>query len=213
MEFAETLETESISNDSNDLTQSQFLTSVGLFEGGLLAVAFLAGWFLDCSPTATLTWSMNDFGLGLLATVPMLLFLAICVLSRSAAMIKIRTFQRDTIGPLLNECRWYDIVLLALLAGVCEEALFRGFLFLWLVRFNSVLAVLISNLAFGAAHAVTAMYGILAAFMGLYLTALLAVDPTPNLLIPMTAHTVYDIAAFGMVIRDYRRREKVSNDS
>jgi len=181
---------------------------VGLFEGGLLAVAFLAGWFLDCSPTATLTWSLDDFGLGLLATVPMLILLAICVLSRSAEMVKIRNFQRDTIGPLLADCHWYDIVLLALLAGICEEALFRGFLFLWLARFNSVLAVLISNLAFGAAHAVTPLYGILAAFMGLYLTALLALDSTPNLLIPMTAHTVYDIAALGLVIWDYRRWER-----
>ena len=171
-------------------------------------MAFAGGWFLDCSPTATLNWSLEDFGLGLLATVPMLIVLAICVLSRSTAMEKIRRFQRETVGPLLDDCHWYDIVLLALLAGVCEEALFRGFLFLWLVRFNAVLAVLISNLAFGAAHAATALYGILAAFLGLYLTALLAVDPTPNLLIPITAHTVYDIVAFRLVLRDYRRQER-----
>ena len=70
-------------------------------------------------------------------------------------MKRIRAFQRHTVGHLLDECRWYDIVLLALLAGVCEEVLFRGFLFLWLVRFNSIIAVLISNLAFGVAHAAT----------------------------------------------------------
>lgn len=186
---------------------------MGLFEGGLLALAFAGGWLLDCSPTATLTWSLEDLGLGLLATVPMVLLLAVLVLSKSAAMVRIREFQRDAIGPLLIKCRWYDIVLLALLAGICEETLFRGFLFLWLAGFNSVLAVLISNLAFGAAHAVTALYGILAAFMGLYLTALLAVDPTPNLLIPITAHTVYDIVAFGLVIRDYRHWEASSQDS
>ena len=197
-----------ISNDSEGLGHSQFLTSVALFEGGLLAIAFLGGWFFDCPPTATLNWSLEDFGLGLLATVPMLVVLAICALSRSKAMKKIRDFQRDTVGHLLDECRWYDIALLAVLAGVCEEVLFRGFLYLWLVRFNSVIAVLISNLAFGAAHAATAMYGILAAFMGLYLTALIAVDPTPNLLIPVTAHAVYDIAAFAVVLYDYRKQDR-----
>ncbi len=197
-----------ISNDSEELSHSQFLISVGIFEGALLAVAFLGGWIVDCPATATLSWSVEDFGLGLLATVPMLAMLAICVMSQSEAMKKVRAFQRDTVGHLLDECRWYDIVLLALLAGVCEEILFRGFLYLWLARFNSVLAVLISNLAFGAAHAATPLYFILAAFLGLYLTALIAVDPTPNLLIPITAHTVYDIAAFAVVLYDYRKQQR-----
>lgn len=196
-----------ISNDSEELSHSQFLISVGLFEGALLAVAFFGGWILDCPATATLNWSLEDFGLGLLATVPMLAMLAICVMSQSEAMKNVRAFQRDTVGHLLDECRWYDIVLLALLAGVCEEILFRGFLYLWLARFNSIIAVLISNLAFGAAHAATQLYFILAAFLGLYLTALIAVDPTPNLLIPITAHTVYDIAAFAVVLCDYRKQE------
>lgn len=196
-----------ISKDSDGLSHSQFLTTVALFEGGLLAAAFLGGWLIGRPPTATLTWSLDDFGLGLLATVPMLVVLTICVVSKSEAMKRIRTFQRDTIGHLLDECHWYDIALLALLAGVCEEVLFRGFLFLWLAPLNMVLAVLISNLAFGAAHAATAMYGILAAFMGLYLTALIAVDPTPNLLIPITAHAVYDVAAFLLVLYDYRQQQ------
>ena len=194
-----------ISNEPEELTHSQFLTSVGIFEGALLAVAFLGGWIFDCPATATLSWSLQDLGLGLLATVPMLVMLVICLMSQSEAMKKVRAFQRETVGHLLDECRWYDIVLLALLAGVCEEVLFRGFLYLWLARFNSVLAVLISNLAFGAAHAATQLYFILAAFLGLYLTALIAVDPTPNLLIPITAHTVYDIAAFAAVLYDYRK--------
>ncbi len=196
-----------ISNDTEGLSHSQFLTMVALFEGGLLAAAFLGGWIADCPPTATLHWSLEDFGLGLLATVPMLVMLAICALSRSQAMLKVRAFQRDTVGHLLDQCHWYDIVLLALLAGVCEEVLFRGFLYLWLARFNPFIAVLLSNLAFGAAHAATQLYFFLAAFLGLYLTALIAVDPSPNLLIPITAHTIYDIAAFSLVLHDYRHQK------
>jgi len=188
------------------MTQSQFLTSAGTFEGAVLFVAFVGGWLTGVNPTAKLSWSMTDFGIGLLATGPMLILLAICVLSRSKGIVQVREFVRDSIGPYLSECRWYDIVLLAMLAGICEEAFFRGFLFLWIQQWNPVLAVMITNLLFGLAHAVTAVYAMLAAFLGLYLTALMAADPTPNLLIPITAHSFYDLIAFMVVIRDYRNQ-------
>ena len=195
-----------MNSDQPPLTPIQFLTSAGLFEGGILLAAFAGGWLTGVDPTAKLFWSLDDFGLGLLATGPMLILLAICVLSRSQGMQQIRVFLRDSVGPLLSDCHWYDIVLLSLLAGICEEAFFRGFLFLWIQPWNLVLAVLITNLLFGLAHAVTPMYTLIAAFLGIYLTATIAVDPSPNLLIPMTAHAVYDLVAFGVVIRDYRLR-------
>ena len=192
-------------SDRSGMTHSQFLTSAAVFEGGMLLVAFIGGWLTGIDPTAQLSWSSEDFGLGLLATGPMLILLVVCMISRAKGMRQVREFLRDSIGPLLSDCRWYDIVLLALLAGVCEEAFFRGFLFLWIQPWNLMLAVVITNVLFGLAHAVTAMYALLAAFMGIYLTALIAADPTPNLLIPITAHAVYDLIAFFVVIRDYRR--------
>jgi len=190
------------------MTQSQFLMSAGIFEGAILFVAFVGGWVTGVSPTAKLTWSLRDFGLGVLATGPMLILLVLCLLSRSRGIVQVREFVRDTVGPFLSECHWYDIVLLALLAGVCEEAFFRGFLYLWIQEWNPVLAVMITNLLFGLAHAATAVYALLAAFLGLYLTALIAADPTPNLLIPITAHSLYDLIAFVVVIRDYRNHTK-----
>lgn len=141
-----------------------------------------------------------------MATGPMLIFLLVCFLSRSNAMLQVRSFLRSSIGPYLSACRWIDLVLLAMLAGICEEIFFRGFLFLWIHPWNAVLAVLITNVLFGLAHAVTPLYAMLAAFLGLYLTALVAVDPTPNLLIPITAHSLYDLIAFTAVIWDYRRQ-------
>jgi membrane protease YdiL (CAAX protease family) len=175
-----------------------------MFEGAILAAAFLGGWLTGFNPTAKLFWSTRDFGFGILATAPMLLLLLICFLSRSKGILQVRTFVRDSIGPYLSESRWIDIVLLALLAGICEEAFFRGFLYLWIEHFNPFLAVLVTNLLFGLAHAVTPVYLLLAAFLGLYLTALIAADPTPNLLIPITAHSLYDLIAFIVVIWDYR---------
>lgn len=195
-----------MSDNTPSMTQQQFLMGAGVFEGAILFVAFVGGWLTGFHPTAKLYWSAQDFGLGVLATGPMLIMLLICFLSRSKGMLQVREFVRETIGPYLSESRWIDIVLLALLAGVCEEAFFRGFLFLWIQEWNQVLAVLITNLLFGLAHAVTPVYVMLAAFLGLYLTALMAADPTPNLLIPITAHSLYDLIAFIVVIWDYRRQ-------
>ena len=192
------------------MTQSQFLTSAGILEGAILVVAFGGGWLTGFNPTARLAWSLQDFGLGILATGPMLILLVICFLSRSKGLLQVREFVRDSIGPYLHNCRWFDIVLLALLAGVCEEAFFRGFLFLLIQEWNPFLAVLMTNLLFGLAHAVTPVYALLAAFLGLYLTALMAADKTPNLLIPITAHSLYDLIAFVFVIWDYRRQNPVS---
>jgi len=135
-----------MNDNTPSMTQSQFLMGAGVFEGAILFLAFVGGWLTGFHPTATLYWSAQDFGLGVLATGPMLILLLICFLSRSKGMLQVREFVRQTIGPYLSESRWFDIVLLALLAGVCEEAFFRGFLFLWIQEWNQVLAVMITNL-------------------------------------------------------------------
>lgn len=190
------------------MTLSQFLVGAGLFEGGLLLVAFALGWLVGVHPTAELHWSLKDFGFGLLATVPMLLLFAASWLSSSKGLQQIREFLRDTIGPFLDRCRLIDILFLALLAGVCEEVLFRGLLYQFVKAWNPSLAIIITNVLFGLAHAITPLYAWLAGFIGLYLTALMTVDSTPNLLIPMTAHAAYDFVAFLAVLWDYRRHQK-----
>lgn len=187
------------------MTLTQFLASAGIFEGAVLVAAFAGGWMTGTNPVSKLEWNLRDFGFGVAATVPMLILLAICFLAPSRGLQQIREFVRDVIGPYLVECRWFEVATLALLAGVCEEVFFRGFLYLWIRDWNPVLAVMLSNLLFGAAHAITPFYAMLAAFLGLYLTALLAADATPNLLIPITAHSVYDFIAFYVVIFDFRR--------
>ena len=198
-------ESPSPSDSRPPLTLSEFLISAGIFEGILLLIAFASGWLAGVNPTALLSWSNQDLIFGCLATLPMLLVLAACYLSRARGIVGIRTFLRDTIGPYLNECRMIDLILLSLLAGVCEETLFRGFLYVWIEPFNPMLAILICNLLFGIAHAITPMYAMIAGLVGLYLTALMAADPTPNLLIPITAHSLYDFVAFLVVVSDYRR--------
>jgi len=198
---------------SEPMTHSQFLIGAGLFEGGLLVVALVLGRIVGVNPTAELFWSVRDFGIGLLATIPMLLLLVAAYLTSFAPLKQIREFLRDAIGPFLHRCRLIDILLLALLAGVCEEILFRGFLYQWINVSNPTLAVMFTNVLFGFAHAVTPMYALLAGFIGLYLTALMTIDGTPNLLIPITAHSAYDFVAFLIVLWDFRRTRFAGRDN
>ena len=190
------------------LTQSQFLIGAGLLEGGLLATAFFLGWLMDYWPTQDLRWDALDFGYGLAATGPLFLLMFAMLILPGSGVQQIREFLRDTMGPLLIRCRMLDLFFLALLAGLCEEILFRGFLYGWMSQHNHILAVILCNLIFALAHWVTPMYGFLAAMAGLYLTALLAVDPSPNLLLPVTTHTVYDFVAFLLVAADFRRHRQ-----
>ena len=196
------------SQPSEPLTLSQFLTGAGLFEGGMLLVAFALGFLMDVHPTAELHWSWKSFGTGVLATGPMLLILVASFLSRSNGLNQIRVFLRDLIGPMLDQCRLIDIVFLSLMAGICEEVLFRGFLFQWARSINPTFAIMFVNILFGLAHAITPLYAWLAGLTGLYLTALMSLESTPNLLIPITAHSVYDLVAFLVVLWDYRRHRK-----
>jgi membrane protease YdiL (CAAX protease family) len=171
----------------------------------LLLTAFFLGWLMGFGPTEDLSWSWVDLGYGLLATVPMLFMLLAMLLIPGSGIRRIREFLRDTLGPFLSRCRIVDLLLLAVLAGVCEEVLFRGFLYGYIRQFDRGLAILICNLAFGLAHLVTPLYAFLAAIAGLYLTALIAVDPSPNLLIPITAHVGYDFVAFLFVAHEFRK--------
>ena len=195
------------------MTVSQFLLSAGLFEGGLLVVAFIVGWLLSVNPTAELHWTWESFGLGVAATIPLLLLLAACFLSTAGGIRQIRVFLRDLLGPILDQCRLIDIIFLAMLAGVCEEVLFRGFLYQWSRGWNPTFAIMMTNVLFGLAHSITPLYAWLAGIIGLYLTALMHLGPSPNLLIPITTHTVYDFIAFLIVLWDYRQHRSNLQES
>ena len=192
------------------LTHSQFLVAAALLEGGLLVAAFALGWIVGHNPTATLFWNLNDFILGFLAAGPLLLLLAASLMIPGQGIRRIREFMRDTIGPFLARCRLIDLVLLAMLAGMCEEILFRGLVFQFLSEFDRGMAIIVSNLLFALAHVVTPLYAFLAAMAGLYLTALLVLDPSPNLLLPIVAHAAYDFIAFLVVVRDFKRHRRPS---
>jgi membrane protease YdiL (CAAX protease family) len=138
-------------------------------------------------------------------TIPLILFFIIFYRFPVGPLWPIKKLLIRTLGPYLNTCHWYDLLLIALLAGVCEELFFRGFLQPWIESSGGAMAGLLgSNLVFALAHFITQTYALLTGLMGVYLGLLLDASGQRNLLIPILAHTIYDFLAFVIVTRTFR---------
>ena len=89
--------------------------------------------------------------------------------------------------------------IIALLAGLGEEALFRGVLQTSLAgTMNVWLAVCLIGALFGLVHYVSTTYAIYAGLVGVYLGVLHIL--TGNLLVPILIHAVYDFVALTYLV-------------
>jgi membrane protease YdiL (CAAX protease family) len=171
-----------------------------LFEGGLAVLACLVGWSAGLPPWATLVWDLRDAALGVAASVPMLALLAVCVLAPWRPLARIRQFVDQVVQPLFRDCTLADLALIALLAGLGEELLFRGLLQEalagWLGPWPALAAV---SLLFGLMHPMTAAYAVLAFLAGAYLGWVYLASG--NLLVPILAHALYDFTALVYILR------------
>jgi uncharacterized protein len=99
-----------------------------------------------------------------------------------------------------TERRWW--VFVAITAGVCEEALFRGFLLHYLHVFpwtlNLTLALLISSLVFGCNHLYQGAGGVAGTAIVGFVFGLLFLL-TGNLLLPMIFHGVMDLRVLAIL--------------
>jgi membrane protease YdiL (CAAX protease family) len=186
--------------------RSEFLILASLFQGGLAIAALGLAWLLHVNPFDEFDVSGRSIGMGIAGTIPMLMFFVMTYRSTRPRLRQIREFLVESLGPALSECRWHELVWVALLAGFSEELLFRAVLQNWLAPWGFAASLLISNLAFGFAHAVTPTYVVLAAGMGMYLGTLHEFADHRNWLVPMAAHTLYDLIAFLVIRRSYRSR-------
>ena len=85
-------------------------------------------------------------------------------------------------------------VALGLAAGVGEEMLFRGVLQYELgTRFGDMIGVAVASVVFGALHAVTPFYAILAGVASIYFGYLYLWSG--NLAVPISTHALYDVGA------------------
>ena len=165
----------------------------------MLLVSLAIGRVMGISVWDQMPASINAFLVGLVATIPMLIFLVFVYQSRAKEFVEIRVLIRDLLGETLAACRWYDLIILALLAGFSEEFLFRGTLEPLLSRFGWLIGLVACNILFGICHAVTPTYAVMAGLMGGYLSLSVRFGSEPNLMIPVICHSLYDLIAFIVV--------------
>jgi len=167
-------------------------------EAALVPLAFVVGWLFDVRPADQLLWSTSATALGVAAAIPPLV--GVLLIDRPGPWRNLIDTVDDLLVPYLRRWTWLQFAAVSAAAGLGEELLFRGVIFVALARPLGVpLALVISSLLFGALHAFTRAYVVYATLMGLYLGALLMA--TGNLLVPILAHAVYDFIALAYFVR------------
>lgn len=202
-----------MTDDSNSVPapwtdRGWFLNLAGGLEGGMALAAIGLAWLAGIDLRDITVWSVDSLGQSLAAVVPLLGLFFLTYRWPVGPLVRIKQILVDVMGPALAACRWYDLPLLAGLAGLGEELLFRGVLQTGLDRWaGRGIGLVTAAVIFGLVHAVTPAYAVLAGLIGLYLGGLLYFLEPPNLLIPIVVHAVYDLVAFIVLRNDYRRRE------
>ncbi|VAX35696.1 hypothetical protein MNBD_PLANCTO02-1873 [hydrothermal vent metagenome] len=194
------------------LNRVQFLNMGAFVEGGVILLALFLAWVFDVDWQAFLHWDMKAAAWSMGGLLPMLLLFFFLHRFPIGSMLKVKRFLIDVLGPSLSTCRWYELLILAGLAGLSEELLFRGVLQPWFENIGGEtaghsLGVIGSNILFGLVHAVTITYAILASLMGIYLSLLLDISGERNLIIPVIVHALYDFVAFLVISKTYRNEQ------
>ncbi len=198
-----------LSSPVNPISQQNFLKIACFFEGGLIGIAFLIAWAVDINPIAHLSFSGHAIFWGILGTIPLYLLFLLFYNYPLGPFYPIKRSLIDILGPMLAYAGPQQLLLLAILAGVSEELLFRGVLQPWLqIKWGMALGLVFSNLIFGFLHWVTPMYALIAGIVGVYLGLMLDAGGERNLLTPIVIHSVYDYLAFLVVARSYLEEQE-----
>jgi hypothetical protein len=172
---------------------------VALAEGGLVLVALGAGEWIGVAPFATFAWTTRGLAAGMVATAPLLVGLRWCRRTRFGPVARLVRLVEERLAPWLAGARPIELALIAALAGLGEEALFRGVVQAALAeRLPGSAAVAVTALLFGLAHPLTVTYAIAAALVGAYLGWLQLASG--NLLVPIVTHAAYDLVALRLLL-------------
>jgi uncharacterized protein len=191
--------------DKPVLIPEDFFKKACLFEASLILLAIVLGWISGIDPFETLHFSEIAVSFGVLGTVPLFLMYLVLEQVTLVPVLKIRKLMLDILGPGLSRYHWTDLFILAAIAGISEELVFRGVMQPWMESAWGITAALIgSNVVFGLVHALTPLYALLAALVGIYLGLSMDYGSERNLLTPIIIHGLYDFLAFMALVRAYR---------
>ena len=171
-----------------------------LVEAALVPLAMALGWLLDAPAFGTLRWSWRGLAWGIAATAPLVIGLRWLVRTSWPPAARLLHVVRRRLAPIFAGIPAWQVVMISVLAGFGEEALFRGVLQPVAARHLSApLAVGLIGGVFGVVHWVTPLYALLATIVGIYLGALSLASGT--LLAPIAAHALYDVVALAALVR------------
>lgn len=175
-----------------------------VFEGGLGVLAWVLGWWLGFPPLETLRWTLQAAAWGTAAALPVLVLFIATERLPVWPFSDIARVVDELFVPLFRGCGLAHLAAIAALAGLGEEMLFRGFLQEGIGRWvggpsGTWVGLAAASLLFGLAHPFTLSYVLLAGLIGLYLGWLWIA--TGNLLVPITAHAVYDFLALAYLAK------------
>jgi uncharacterized protein len=191
--------------DKSLIKFDDFFKSACYFEASLVLVAVFLGWITNINPFENIYFSETAIAYGLIGTVPLFLMFLALEHMQGDSVVNIRKLLLNTLGPGLHRYHWTDLFMLAAIAGVSEELLFRGVVQPWIESSWGITAgLIVSNIVFGLVHAVTPLYALLAALVGIYLGFSMDYGGDRNLLIPIIIHGFYDFLAFVALMRVYR---------
>jgi uncharacterized protein len=147
---------------------------------------------------------LEAIGRGLLATLPMLVLFWWLVNSKLASLRQLRQQVEWLVREMFPEGNIGQFAMVAALAGVGEELLFRGVVQMKLSDWTTpIIGLAIASLLFGLAHALSKVYLLFAIAVGAFFGWM--VLKYHDLVGPMVAHGIYDFLALTYLARSTTR--------
>jgi membrane protease YdiL (CAAX protease family) len=176
-----------------------------LAELSLLFAAAMLAFLLGQPLFGNLQWCSRDLWLGSLASLPLLGLFFWLLHSSLPPLERIGEYLEVHVRTVFEPWAIWQLAVISLLAGVCEEVFFRSVFQGGLARhIGAIPALVLASVTFGCFHLVTRTYAVMATFVGAYLGVLWLA--TGNLLAPITSHAVYDFVALVYFLRVHVRR-------
>jgi len=180
------------------------------FESSLLLVAWVLGWLMGVPLFDVHTWNWKGFTVGLTSTLPLISMFFWLLQSQWEPCQNIRRIMDAVIRPMFQEFNILQLLIISLVAGISEEILFRGVIQGGAQASMGVpAAIVLSAVLFGACHALTPFYFVLATFMGAYMSVVWMA--TEQLLAPILTHAVYDFLVLVWYLKASQSKKTPAN--
>ena len=191
-----------------------FVLQAIIFEGAMALAGALLSLFCGLDlwkafHTPDLSTLFNQIGLGIGFAAGMGLLFTLLDYIPWSQLKQISQKTKEVINEVLKYSTHFERFLVCLLAGIGEEILFRGLIFVaifefwpWGLEFNMniIVAVIVSSVLFGLGHYISALYFFITGLLGAVFC--LVFFWTGSLIAPVVAHALYDFYAMELALKE-----------